>query len=79
MLASATANVIIMVTSTVLDTRDKEKKKIGPLPLKSLWSMINDVIITEKPRTVLSIHGIQTDTRNSPRPPKRLLKPEHPS
>lgn len=61
MLDAATVNVVVTAASTVLETRDKEMKKTGPLHLKSLWSMINDFVIREKPRTILSIHGLQPD------------------
>lgn len=46
MLDAATVNVVT-VASTVLE-----------LGIKSLRSMINDFVVREKPRTVLSIHGI---------------------
>ena len=50
MLATATA-IIIVVDGTVWDTRDKEKEKIGPLPLQSLWSMINDFMDYDQERS----------------------------
>lgn len=42
--------------------QDKEMEKIRPLPQKSLWYTINDFVVREKLRTVLSMQGLQPNT-----------------